>query len=80
MIAKILVGSFFISLFGAAFSLAIAMLFTLYFIGMKMSPFAASATSMFMSFVCFTNSAKGKEARDKFNKALASDEVKKLMK
>ncbi|HHQ4892297.1 TPA: substrate-binding periplasmic protein [Aeromonas veronii] len=30
--------------------------------------------------VCFTNSAKGKEARDKFNKALASDEVKKLMK
>ncbi len=30
--------------------------------------------------VCFTNSAKGKEARDEFNKALASDEVKKLMK
>ncbi|MGL5975125.1 MAG: substrate-binding periplasmic protein, partial [Aeromonas sobria] len=29
--------------------------------------------------VCFTNSAKGKEARDKFNMALASDEVKKLM-
>lgn len=56
MIARILIGSFLISLFGAAFSIAIAMLFTLYFISMQMTPFTASATSMFMTLVCFTNS------------------------
>jgi hypothetical protein len=56
MIAKILIGSFLISLFGAAFSIAIAMLFTLYFISMQMTPFTASSTSMFMTLVCFANS------------------------
>ena len=56
MIAKILIGSILISLFGAAFSIAIAMLFTLYFISMQMTPFTASSTSMFMTLVCFTNS------------------------
>jgi len=52
----IMVGSFFISMFGAAFSVAIALLFTLYLIFIGISSFAAFSTSMFMACLCFTNS------------------------
>lgn len=55
-IFKMLFGSFIISLFGLGFSLAVAMLFSIYLFKVGVNPFVASPTSMFLAFLCYTNS------------------------
>jgi uncharacterized membrane protein YfcA len=55
-IIKMLLGAFAISLLGSGFSLSISTLFSIYLFKVGVSPFVASPTSMFLSFLCYTSS------------------------